>query len=202
MSERRAVIDVSHLPNHGFGPKAPEWWGTLGFMLIESSSLGLCYASILYVRKNFETFPPAGTSGPSLLVPAIVTLLFIAALAPSAWLYRAAHRYDVKTVKKASVALLATELVIIVTEAFAFQALNTRWDSNAYGSLLWFTLGFHFLLLLVDFGESAFIAAIFFRGPVELKHFGDAADDVIYWWFISTMWLLTSVFVFLSPYFL
>jgi len=41
------TIDVSQLPGEGFGPASPAWWGTIGFMLIEGSTMLLCAGGYL-----------------------------------------------------------------------------------------------------------------------------------------------------------
>jgi hypothetical protein len=43
----RAVLDVSRLPTVVFGHRASTWWGTIGFMLIEGTTLSLVAASDL-----------------------------------------------------------------------------------------------------------------------------------------------------------
>ena len=203
MSEPRAVIDVSGLPaEEGFGSKSPVWWGTIGFMVLEGTSIALCLASLLYLRKNFEGYPPPGTAAPDVLIPTVGLLLFFASLYPAVKLHKSAHEKNIQAIKRWTILLLAFEVAIIVIRYFEFDALNTRWDSNAWGSVIWFTMGLHTLLLLGDFGESIFIGRIFFKGPVEKKHFSDAADDVEYWYFLIAAWIPCYVLIYLSQFFL
>ena len=55
----RAVIDVSELPTWAFGPKSLMWWGTLGYILIETSGFGLGIASYLYLAQKAQEWPLA-----------------------------------------------------------------------------------------------------------------------------------------------
>ena len=55
----RAVIDVSALPTWAFGSKSPMWWGTLGYILIETSGFGLGIASYLYLAQKAQEWPLA-----------------------------------------------------------------------------------------------------------------------------------------------
>ena len=202
MAESRALIDVSGLPHHAFGSRTPAWWGTVGFMVIEGTSLVLLLASLLYVRRNFDVYPPAGTAAPDLLAPTIGTALFLLSIIPARVASRAARLHDLGTMQRILPVLLLIQLAIGVVRVFEFDALNTRFDSNAYGSILWFTLGLHSLLLLADFAESFFIALIFFRGPLEKKHFSEATDDIIYWYFLIGSWIPCYVLLYLGPHFL
>ena len=68
------ALDVSTLPTTVFGHRSHMWWGTLGFMLIEGTTLLVCVASYFYLRLNFTTWPKLvtgktpGTNGT--LIPA------------------------------------------------------------------------------------------------------------------------------------
>ena len=43
------------------------WWGTVGFMTIEGWTIALLVAAYLYLRQNYEAWPPLRTPNPSLL---------------------------------------------------------------------------------------------------------------------------------------
>jgi heme/copper-type cytochrome/quinol oxidase subunit 3 len=90
-------------------------------------------------------------------------------------------------------------VVLLIVRALEFNSLNTRWDNDAYGSIVWLTIGFHTTLLLVDFLESFFIGLIFWIGPIEEKHFVDADDDAYYWYFMVASWVPLYFLLYLSP---
>ncbi|MBX6364717.1 MAG: cytochrome c oxidase subunit 3 [Gemmatimonadetes bacterium] len=202
MSEPRAVIDVSGLPDVAFGSKNAVWWGTLGFMLIEGSTLAICAVTYFYLRRNFDPFPPGATPPPDLPLPTLSLLALLASLAPATLTSRAAKRFDAAGVRRWLAVGLVVMTAAVVLRALEFPALNTRWKSDAYGSIAWFTLGFHLSLLVVNLAESVVIAAIFFLGRAERKHFSDAADDACYWFFVVLVWVPLYVTVYLTPRFL
>jgi cytochrome c oxidase subunit 3 len=195
----RATLDVSHLPTVVFGHKSVSWWGTLGFMAIEGTTLAVALASYVYLRKNFESWPPAPTPLPDLLIPTLNTLLLLAVIAPMAWVDHAAKRLDRGRVRTGLLVATAMTLVSVVLRYFEFQALNTRWDSHAYGSAAWVVLGLHATLLVVDLVESAVIAAIFFTNKLEKKHFADASDAAFYQYFLSLGNVVVYLVIFWSP---
>jgi heme/copper-type cytochrome/quinol oxidase subunit 3 len=88
----------------------------------------------------------------------------------------------------------------LVFRWWEFKALNTRWDSNAYASAAWNVLGFHATLIVLEWGEVVGFLALMLLGPVEGKHFVDAAEVAGYWYFLIGSWVPLYVMVFLSPY--
>ena len=67
----RRTLDVSELPEVVFGPKDTTWWGTVGFMVIEGTTLAVCCASYLYLRKNVPALPQQRVPLPSQVVPTL-----------------------------------------------------------------------------------------------------------------------------------
>src|ERR687896_613093 len=68
MRTTRAVADVRSLPRTVFGHRALMWWGTLGFIVIEGTTLFICAVTYFYLRRNFSTWPPEHLYRPALLV--------------------------------------------------------------------------------------------------------------------------------------
>ena len=86
----RAVIDVSELPTWAFGPKSLMWWGTLGYILIETSGFGLGIASYLYLAQKAQEWPLAAPP-PELWPGILMTLLLLLSLLPNYVLKRSAR---------------------------------------------------------------------------------------------------------------
>ena len=51
-SEAPLLIDVSELPSHAFGLRAPVVWGAILLVAIESTMMGLLLVSDIYLRGN------------------------------------------------------------------------------------------------------------------------------------------------------
>jgi heme/copper-type cytochrome/quinol oxidase subunit 3 len=200
-SSRRGGIDASVLPTSAFGTKNVTWWGTVAFMVVEGATILLCLATYIYLRRNFDAYPPAGVAQPGMLVPAISLLVMLASLPLVKHADTAAKQHDRGKVVRTLAALLVFEVVILVLRAFELDALNVRWDTNAYGSAVWFTLGFHTTLLLIDFSESLLIFLIFALHKHEPKHWPDVSDDVFYWMFVVLAWIPVYLLIILAPQF-
>ena len=197
---RIPVGDVRHLPTHAFGSRDIMWWGTLGFIAIEGFTLLLCAVVYIYLRKNFATWPPEGTLRPSVVLPSVQMALMLASLPLMRWVSKRAHDHDLGKVR---IGLTIGALLTLCFDGMRVweltQSLNVRWDANAYGSAQWLILGTHGTLLAVQSVEVAGMAAIFWRGPVENKHFSDAADVAGYWMFIVLSWLPLYLLCFWGP---
>jgi cytochrome c oxidase subunit III len=195
------TLDVSTLPESGFSTESPVWWGTLGFMCIEGTSLALCAATYLYLSRRADSWPPAGTSLPDLVAPTIFLVLAVASIALAFAIERSAKGHDLPRLRRLLLYGVIAEVVLVVVRALEFYAINTRWDTTAYGSIVWFTLGLHTTLLIFDLLETAGFALLFKRGPIEQKHFADAADAAAYWYFVVLAWIPTYALLYLYPRF-
>jgi heme/copper-type cytochrome/quinol oxidase subunit 3 len=196
--EPAANVDVSTLPSAAFGHRAITWWGTLGFMAAEGLTLVVCVVAYIYVQRNFPRWPPPGTPRPSITIPLIQMAVMLVSIPMMAWTSRAARRLDLRGVRLGMVLSVFLAMAFCVLRWFEFQALNTRWDSTAYGSAAWAVFVAHTTLLVTQVFESSTLVAILYRGPVEPKHFGDVDDSCLYWYFLTGGWILLSLLVFFS----
>jgi cytochrome c oxidase subunit 3 len=200
MKPLRVVADVSGLPRATFGHRSMMWWGTLGFIAIEGSTLFICVVSYFYLRRNFSTWPPEHVLRPALLIPTIQAGLMVLSNFPMASVDRAARRMDLRGVRTGMVICSVLAIVMTILRWFEFKSLNVRWDSNAYGSAAWATLTSHGTLLLLETAETIAFTVLMFRGPLEERDLAGASDNALYWYFMSGVWIPLYVVIFLSPY--
>jgi cytochrome c oxidase subunit III len=202
MKAMRVVADVSGLPRTVFGHRSLMWWGTLGFIIIEGSTLFICGASYFYLRRNFSTWPPEHVFRPALAIPTIQAALMLLSNIPMRWADRASSRMDIRGVRNGFVVCSVLAVIMTVLRWFEFKSLNVRWDSNAYGSVAWATLTAHGTLLLLEAAETIAFTVLLFKGPLEERDLAGASDNALYWYFMSGVWIPLYVIVFLSPYFM
>jgi cytochrome c oxidase subunit 3 len=187
----RSTIDVSALPTTTFSHRSLAWWGTLGFMVAEGTTLFIAVVAYFYLRRNFPTWPPEHTVRPSLFWPTVQMALLLVSL-----------HVDLKRLRQWLLVTLAIEIVAVAIRWQEFLSLNVRWDSNAYGSAAWTVVGLHSTLLLVDVLETAVLIAILYSGRRLERHFSDASDVAFYWYFLVATWIPTYLIVYLSPRFM
>jgi cytochrome c oxidase subunit 3 len=200
MSERRASIDVSKLPTITFGHTSLMWWGTAGFMIIEGWTLGLCVMSYFYLRQNLATWPPPRTPNPSLLLPTINLIIMLGSLVPSWWTKKRAGYLDRLDVRKGLLISGILGVIILVVRWYELWAINTRWDTHAYGSAAWLIVGLHMTLILLDVGDT-FGLWVLLRDPDVPPHFySDATDNSNYWYFTILSWVPLYFIVYVGPH--
>ncbi len=196
---RHTALDVSHLPPIAFGPRATIWWGVLGLLAIEGAMFAILLATYFYLRQNFSVWPPAGTPPPDLLAGTANMILLLASLWPMRIAHRAGFEEKRRLVWIALAICIVIGLVSIVLRAFEFSATHCRWYTNAYGSVVWTTLGMHLGHLIASTLENILLALLMRRGPVERKHFVDVNVNAIYWYFVVIGWLPVYAVLYFAP---
>jgi heme/copper-type cytochrome/quinol oxidase subunit 3 len=196
----RVALDVAALPSVVFGERNLLWWGTLGFAVIESVTMLLTAAALLYLRKNFHAWPPESYAPPDWVVPTIGVVIMLATCIPAHFVKKAAVRLDARRTADWLVVMVGCALVLCVLRWLDYRALHVRWTTNAYGSAIWVLVSLHASLILIEVAEMAGIAGIFVKGPVLPKHFPDATDITNYWYFLIGSWLPIYALVYLGPF--
>jgi heme/copper-type cytochrome/quinol oxidase subunit 3 len=155
--------------------------------------------TFLYVRKNFHHWPPPPLRVPDLLRPTISAVFLALTVIPNRWFHNKVRRLDKRGVQIGLLVMSILAAIAVVLRIYDFRDLNAHWDTNAYGSAAWLTVAFHSTLLFLEAIETWVFAALFWFGPVEGKHFGDADDNAVYWYFMSLVWLPMYAIVYWTP---
>lgn len=190
MKERewRPDIDVSRLPSFAFGHRSLMWWGTWGMMLIEGTVFALAIATYFYLRSHAATWPLSALP-PELTWGTLNTFILLASAVPNHLAKKAAEKLHLQGVRLWLCVGLLFGFAFIGVRVLEFGALNVRWDSNAYGSIVWTLLGFHTAHLLTDVADTVVLTVLFFTGPLEGKRFVDVAENSMYWYFVVWAWI-------------
>ena len=77
----------------------------------------------------------------------------------------------------------------LVLRFYEFRAMHVRWDSNAYGSIVWTLLGLHTTHVLTDLADTVVLALMFTKHGSNPRRFGDVQDNALYWNFVVLTWL-------------
>jgi heme/copper-type cytochrome/quinol oxidase subunit 3 len=194
----RTVTDVSSLPPYGFGTSASSWWGTLGFCAIEGTGFALAIGMYLFLAFNNPHWP-IGFAPPRHWPGTALTILLLLSIIPNVMVDRAAHAHDLPKVRRLLVLLSAIGVLGIALRFVEFTMLIPRWDSNAYGSIIWFLLGLHATHLITDVGDSVVLTALMFTKHGRAKRFADVSDNAFYWYFVVAAWLPIYYLVYWFP---
>ena len=202
----RAVINVSKLPHHEFDTYDPVWWGNNGLLAIETAMFAILIATYFYLRQNFALWPPplAQLTAPLRPLPQLGygtanTILLLLSCIPMVIADKAARRGDRSTTRIGLTICLMCGLGAMVLRGFEFSAVQFRWDSNAYGSVVWFMLGMHALHLLVLTSETVLLLIWILRREFDMKHRVDVVTVAVYWYWVVGVWLVIYAIIYFTP---
>lgn len=207
----RPAIDVSKLEAHTLDHRSPIWWGNLLLLFIETTMFGILVACYLYFRTvDFDQWPPSRVDVyptlqkalPSLTVPTVNLVVILLSVLPMAWVDRSCLQRRTWAVKIGLVACVFFGILAVVLRFYEFQALQFRWDANAYSSITWLILGMHLAHLITGTCENALMTAWIFTKGMDDKHARDIRVTAVYWYWIAGVWVLLYTLVFWGPRFL
>jgi heme/copper-type cytochrome/quinol oxidase subunit 3 len=191
------VQDLSALPEYEFEKASAMWWGTLGFIAIEGMGFALGIGTYLYLAAVGTDWPLAPPPDP--LPGTILLVVLLVSLWPNHQAAANGRRQDLNAVRRDLVIASAIGLVTIVIRGFEFGALNVRWDTNAYGSIVWALVGMHALHLITDVGDTIVLAVLMFTRHGKGRRFTDLVDNAFYWYFIVGSWVVIYVLIYWFP---
>jgi len=195
----RAIIDISHLPTWSFGARSLMWWGTLGYIGIETSGFGLAMATYLYLAQKAQEWPLAAPP-PDLLPGTIMTVVLLLSLFPNYVLKKSAMASRLASTRLGLAILSVFGIAPLIIRVFEFRGLNVAWDTNAYGSIVWLLLGLHTLHIGTDAVDTLVLTALMFtrHGHME-RRFSDVNDNAVYWDFVVISWLPIYFLIYWFP---
>ena len=200
VSAHPGVLDVAELQTVVFSDRSLMWWGTVGLMAIEGTVFALGIVAYFYLRSHVEHWPMS-TPAPALLWGTVNTAILVVSALPNHLAKRAAERLDRRGVQIWITVCLLFSLVFLGVRWLEFEALNVRWDHDAYGSIVWMLLGLHTFHLITDTWDSVVLDVLFFTGPLEGKRFSDVSENALYWYFVVWSWLPIYAVVYWAPRF-
>jgi heme/copper-type cytochrome/quinol oxidase subunit 3 len=199
MASSRVALDVSDIPEYGFGHRSLLWWATASMMIIEGSVFAIVIVSYLYLKGRVPHWPPTGPS-PRLFWGTLNTIILLGSCVPNALTKKAAERFDLAAVKLWLAVCLLFAVGFNVVRFLEFGALNVRWDANAYGSVVWVLLGLHTVHVVTDFLDSLVLAVLIFVGTdLTERRFVDVSENALYWYFVVFTWLPIYAVIYFGP---
>ena len=195
---RRVVGDLSQLPSAGFRSHGLWFWAGMGFMAIEGAGFALACAAYVYLMNGAEQWPLDGRA-PDLLWGTLFTAVVLASSIPNRILSKAARRRDLAATRRWALVLLLVTAAALALRGFEFPHLNTRWDADAYGSIVWALMLLHTVHLLTDFLDTSFLTLFLFTHRVDTERFSDTDDNCAYWEFVVLTWLPIYALVYWAP---
>jgi heme/copper-type cytochrome/quinol oxidase subunit 3 len=164
------------------------WWGTLGLMAIEGTVFALAVMMYFYLRSHADSWPMTSLP-PKLHWGTLNTLVMLASLLPNHLAKKAGEAHDTRGVRVWLGVSIVFAVAFVGVRVLEFAGLNVRWDSSAYGSVVWLLLGLHTVHVATDLYDSIVLEVLFFTGPLEGKRYVDVSENSMYWYFVVFSWL-------------
>ena len=194
----RAAIDVSALPTFAFGKRSILWWATMAMIAIEGTVFALVIAAYIYLKWRVPDWPP-GVAPPDLFWGTVTTFVVLLSVIPNELARRAAKRLDLNQTRLWVSLSVVAAMVFCVTRAFEFTALNVSWDTNAYGSVVWFLLGLHTFHFVTDTIDTGFLSVVLFAGRLDANRFVDIYENALYYYFVIASWIPIYAVIYFAP---
>ena len=194
----RTTLDVSELPTFAFGHRPVTWWCTWSLILMEGGMFVVLFAVYFFLRTPVPDWPP-GVNYPRLLWGTVNLVIILVSCVPNYLQKKAAESLDLRGVRVWLAVLILFALTAIAVRFVEFGYLNCRWDQNAYGSVVWVSMGAHLLHLVTDLLDSIVLLALMLVGPIEGKRFADVSENAIYWYFVVALWVPLYVVIYWVP---
>jgi cytochrome c oxidase subunit 3 len=195
---RRIVADLSGLPDSGFGSRTPIWWGVAGFMLIEGGGFVLAIGAYFFLLGHTNPWPP-NKLPPALLWGSLFTLIALLSELPNVWTKRVAHACKERQTQIGLVIMSLVGLLLVAVRFVEFGALNTRWDTGAYGSIVWALILLHTTHVITDLADTLVLTVFTFTHEVDVNRFSDVTDNCNYWHFVVLAWLPIYAIIYWTP---
>jgi cytochrome c oxidase subunit 3 len=182
------ALDVRELPTVVYGHRSLMWWGTLGMMAIEGTVFALAVMCYFYLRSHQETWPITAPP-PDLLWGTLNLAVMLVSFLPAHLAKKAGEDRKLRSAQIWLSVSCVFGAMFCAIRIMEFATLNTRWDSNAYGSLVWLLLGLHTTHIVTDLIDTIVLTVLFFTGPLDGKRYVDVSENSFYWYFVVATWV-------------
>ena len=189
----RTTLPVGSKAHHASG-----WWGMLTVIATEATLFAYLLFSYFYIASHaIGAWPPHGMPKFSLAIPG--TIVLVAGSVTMWWGERGIDRGNSVQLMIGLAISTALGSVFILLEGFEWAGQPFHLTSGVYGSLYFTITGFHLvhviaglLLLMVLFLWTAL-------GYFDAKRHSAVSIGVLYWHFITIVWLAVFFTFYIAP---
>jgi cytochrome c oxidase subunit III len=193
------VADYSGFRPYQEGPNAPLFWGMNGMILIEAMVFGSLVSAYFFLRAQSPEWPPGGTEPPKLLLPTINTLVLIASSFVLHWADTGIRKGDKRRLFRGLLAASALAAVFLILKVVEYSEVPYRWDTHAYGSVVWTIVGFHSAHVLSLMLKTVVVATLSSREYFTSERRLGVTINGIYWHFVVAVWIPLYIVLYWVP---
>jgi cytochrome c oxidase subunit III len=199
MNGGRPILDVSPLRTYGFGPHSVVWLGQMWMALIESVLFLMALATYFYIRLQFTHWPPPGNNVPSLVLPTVNVVILLLSCIPMHIADKAVLKCEWRPTIIATAITIAMGGVYLALRFVEWRRFDFAWDTNIYGSIVWFILGLHTAHVIAALLETTFLLYLALIGKRDERVRQGMNVDEIYWFFVVGTGILLYGVIYVAP---
>ncbi len=196
------VVDAARLPDQAFSHRNTIWWGVVGLITIEGVVFASLIASFFYLQSGRPDWPPAGTAPPELMLPTLATVLLLLSSVPMALADRALRHDRTGPLKWMPLVSVALALAFLGIKAYEYSHIGFRWNTHAYGSVVWTMIGFHTAHVMALVLKTMVVTALAWKGFFHARNRIGVTSNGIYWHFVVAVWLPLYATIYLASHWL
>lgn len=193
------TVSASRLTNHVSGSRSTGWWGILMLVIIEATVFSTLIVSYFYLFAQATVWPPDGIDPPDLVLPGINLVVLLACTVPVVWADRGIRRGDQRALRLGYTIAIVLGVIFLVLKYIEYSGLSYRWDTNAYGSIVWTITGFHSLHVLAVLIKTAAILALAWTGYFGERRHVAIQGNTLYWLFLIGVWIPLFATLYIFP---
>ena len=188
------------IPVRPNGSRIVSNWAMNLMILLVGIALSSLLFSYFYIRVDSTTWPPAGIPLPSLLWPAISTLLFVISGAAIWWARQGIQRDNQSQLRVGLAVGFGLGVVALAVLGYDFWQIPFSHEIHAYGSLFYTLIGFLFMIVGGGLFQNALTQIWTWKGNYSAREYVAIDVGVRYWLATIVYWLGIVATLYLSPY--
>lgn len=197
----KPVIDARRLSHYATSTDGTLWWGMAGMIAIETAVFAALVVSYFYLKTHNDVWPLGGFDVPKLMLPTINTVVLIASSAVMYWADKGAKKDDQTRLRVGMVIATSLAALFLVLKVVEYSGVPYKWDSNAYGSIVWTIIGFHSAHVIILLMKSSVVMTLAFRGFFTPVRRMGVIINGLYWHFVVAIWLPLYFVLYWTPRF-
>ena len=192
------LLSNRKLPVGSKGTLASGWWGMIALIATEATLFAYLLFSYFFLASHaLGRWPPYGPPKLRIAVPG--TLILILGSVVMAWGERGIERGKPRRLMAALTAALVLGIAFLAMQFYEWSGEPFKLSTGVYSSLYFTITGFHMLHVLVGLLMLVFLLLWTGFGYFNAVRHAAVSIGVIYWHFVTVVWIAVFFTLYIAP---